>query len=167
MREQWKPIPGLPGYEASNQGRVRSWLGRGGTRRDTPRVLKPSVNTYRGGYKSIGFTVRGVVRRLYVHRVVLKAFGYPGRKGQEVRHLDGDRGNNRLRNLKWGCHRVNMKDQVHHGTHTKGHQNGNAKLTPRQVEVIRASKLTSTALAQRYGVHLSTVCRARKGQRYA
>lgn len=32
-------------------------------------------------------------------------------------HLDGDPGNNRLSNLKYGSHSENMSDSLAHGTH--------------------------------------------------
>jgi hypothetical protein len=166
MKETWRPIPGIPGYEASDRGRVRSWVKRQGVRRDRPLLRKPVENKQRGCYQLMNFsTPRGVVRR-YVHHVVLRAFGKPGRRGQEVRHLDGNNRNNRLDNLKWGTHRVNMRDQVAHGTHTKGHRNGNAKLTPRQVAAIRRSPATGRSLAEEYGVHPSTIARVKTGQRY-
>lgn len=38
--ETWSDIPGFPNHEVSSIGRVRSWLGPGGYRRDRPRVLK-------------------------------------------------------------------------------------------------------------------------------
>lgn len=167
MRETWRPIPGLDGYEASDKGRVRSWRGYGGTRREKPRVRKATPNHRRGGYHVITFVIDGRSLARYVHHLVVAAFGRRPRKGQtEVRHKDGNPANNALTNLTWSCHKVNMRDQVLHGTHTKGHQNGNAKLTPRQVEAIRRSILSGRALAQKYGVHESTICRVRKGRRY-
>jgi hypothetical protein len=102
--------------------------------------------------------------------MVLEAFVGPRPRGFETRHLDGDITNNRLGNLKWGTRREQFKDQVLHGTDTRGERNGNAKLKHSDAEEIRrllADGRTGTALAERFGVSQATITRIKKGQRYA
>lgn len=52
----------------------------------------------------------------YVHALVMETFVGPRPEGSEIRHLDGDRCNNRVDNLKYGTHSENMMDRERHGT---------------------------------------------------
>lgn len=52
-----------------------------------------------------------------VHQLVLIAFAGPAPAGCEVLHNDGNPGNNRLANLRWGTRSENLYDRVRHGVH--------------------------------------------------
>lgn len=91
--EEWRPVVGFEGrYEVSNQGRVRSLLRR---RRPILRLFtKPE------GYVHVCLLDHGRQCTRYVHRLVAEAF-CPQVDGDQVNHLDGDKGNNRADNLEW------------------------------------------------------------------
>lgn len=102
MVEAWKPIPRTDGYEASSSGNVRSVLRTlSDGRRAGGVVLKQQPD--KDGYP----TVRIQGRRVRVSIAVQLAFAGP----PEVRHLDGDRTNNRADNLEWGSHWRNEQDK--------------------------------------------------------
>lgn len=73
-----------------------------------------------GGYLSVCLwkASKGHMRR--VHQLVLETFVGPRPKGMECRHLDGNKHNNHLKNLKWGTRSENQHDAVKHGTHSNG-----------------------------------------------
>jgi hypothetical protein len=111
--EQWRPIPGWEGYEVSDQGRVRSLqrtVERWSARCRTPvrlrlrgRILKPHVR--RDGYASVALCEGGRPRTQLVHALVLDSFVGPA-DGRQSRHINGNRADNRLENLRWGiCRR--------------------------------------------------------------
>lgn len=108
MTEIWRAVPGLVGYEASNLGSVRS------LRRHQPCILKPSLD--HGGYRMVFPSVDGQNRTYAIHRMVLLAFVGPRPPGMQIRHLDGDRSNNCLSNLRYGTPSENVQDAVRHGT---------------------------------------------------
>lgn len=102
MSEQWKAIPGHKGYQASSLGRVRSvprTLSDG--RKAGGRVLKQQPD--KDGYLTV--KLRG--KRLRVNVAVQLAYAGP----PEVRHMDGDRTNNRPENLAWGSRVENEQDK--------------------------------------------------------
>jgi len=117
--ELWLPVPGAETrYEVSNFGRVKS-LGRPaiGKRKSArgipPRILKPGPSST--GYLSVLLTRAGGSHN--VHVLVLKThFIGPRRPGDEARHRDGTRTNNRLDNLVWGSRSDNIRDAVAHGS---------------------------------------------------
>lgn len=169
--EEWRQIVDLPaGYEVSNFGRVRSWHvgGTVGRLKTEPHLLRSRVNPHRGGYVNVSFSIgHKRMRASYVHHLVLEAFVGPCPEHCSLtRHLDRDPTNNRVDNLAWGTCRENELDAVRHGTHTRGEQNGQAKLTMEQVREIRASGASGTDLAARYHVAQSTLSLARRGLRY-
>lgn len=158
MKEEWREVPGFPGYFVSDQGRVR---GRRGW------VLKVSTN--KRGYKYVSLWTPDVQTCRTVHRLVLETFVGPRPAGQLCRHLNGVPDDNRLPNLRWGTHQENADDKVSHGTQSR-HHGGRAKLSPEQVAEIRATDTTvygsQTALARKFGVTQMTIANAATGRLY-
>jgi hypothetical protein len=153
MRESWKKIEGVVGYEVSNRGRVRSfWLNR--YLKDSPqKVLNPVIGNH--GY----FYVRlnGAVK--LVHRLVLTAFR--GKSKLYGCHNDGNKLNNVLSNLRWDTQAGNMKDRERHGTKWIGNKNPLAKLSMDLAQKIREEhklgNISGRALARKYGVTEGTI----------
>ena len=126
MQENWLPVVGYEGfYEVSNCGRVRSITrevpyGRFGRTIYKGRMLK--LTRIKNGYLTVKLALRGHTRTTYVHDMVLRAFVGPRpftvNKG-EIRHLDGDKTNNTLRNLKYGDILENAADRVRHKNERK------------------------------------------------
>jgi hypothetical protein len=103
--EVWEPIEGFPGYEVSNQVRVRSYFahdkGRWAILEQPRRLLRPG--------KAAGEHRYVVLRRgrrdhpMRVGRLVAQAFIGPAPAQSVVLHLDGDVDNNRVENLAYGA----------------------------------------------------------------
>jgi hypothetical protein len=106
-----------------------------------------------------------------VHFLVLRMFVGPCPEGQEARHLDGDRRNNRLSNLAWGTPLENHADKQRHGTTARGERHGQAKLSKEAVSIIRAdydpkAGITQQVLADRFGVCQVTVSNVLRGKNW-
>jgi hypothetical protein len=153
----WQPIPGFPGYEASDNGDIRSLKGK------TPRILKPIPQ--KDGYWYVFLYTPKSRPKVYVQRAVLAAFCGEPPAGQEARHLDGNRSDNRLENLAWGTPTDNCEDKRRHGTLRRGETTGTHKLTPEAVLAIRQEYGTATlrALGKKHGVSHTAIRRAAIG----
>ncbi|MCP3683886.1 MAG: hypothetical protein GY861_14480 [bacterium] len=117
-----------PDYLISMDGTVVS------LKRMRAKILKPILNDK--GYLIVGLDGKNK----NIHRLVLESFGGKCPEGMECCHIDGNRLNNNLENLKWDTHAENMKDKIKHGTASmKGKRCGNEKLTVHDVRAIRAS----------------------------
>ena len=84
----------------------------------------------------------------------------PRPEGMECRHLNGDRKDNRIENLRWGTRAENAQDRVIHGTDSKGERSGQAKLTEWDVVAIRSlaeSEIPRDIIAEAHQVSQSTV----------
>ncbi len=137
--ERWRDIPSLPGYQASDQGRVRSTerritdsRGRSYVRPGVMRALSIAPNGY------LRFNAKGGNRT--VHRAVLEAFVGPCPEGYQGAHGDGNRANNALANLRWASKASNAADKREHGTahRPSGEAHPMARLTEAQVlDVLR------------------------------
>jgi hypothetical protein len=101
--EIWRRVPGLA-LEASSEGRVRNSV--------TKKLRALSDNGK--GYLAVSV---GSSSRKKVHRLVAAAFHGPS--DRLVRHLDGDKLNNRPQNLAYGSVSDNQLDSVEHRTHAK------------------------------------------------
>lgn len=79
-------------------------------------------------------------------------------------HRNGDQIDNRLENLRWGTPQENADDRIRHGTQARGEDSAQAKLTEADVLEIRASALSQSALAARFGVCQSRISLIRSGR---
>ena len=114
--EIWKDIKGYEGiYQVSNLGRVKS-LARyvntsisNGKRYVRERILKSNITT--NGYCVCAL---GIKNTKNIHKLVLEAF-CPIDEKMDVMHIDNDRTNNRLENLKWGTRKENLQQMASEG----------------------------------------------------
>jgi hypothetical protein len=106
MQEQWKPVVGYEGlYEVSNFGRVKS-LQRNGTVKNG-KILN-GANNGKGYLKILLCNNKKVTK--YIHIIVAEAFlDYKVNKGIiVVDHIDNNKSNNNLNNLRVLSHRENI-----------------------------------------------------------
>ena len=164
--EEWRDIPGYPGYKASNRGRIGSCKKRGGrdgvkrwhTTNELQRVMRPYTNDT--GYKRHMIMGEEGPRNLSAHILVALAFLGPCPDGLEVCHNDGDPGNNRLENLRYDTHANNMLDAVRHESYPRA---------KREVLAIRnayAKSKSLRGLANRFGVSKNDIANIVSGKRY-
>lgn len=117
MEEIWKEVEGYENYEVSNMGRVRSvdreiYQEGIGLRKLKGRPVKPWHNGY-GYYKvCLGSYVSPDGKRKhpteYVHRLVARAFIDNPNNLPVVDHIDFNRANNCVENLRWVSQRTNI-----------------------------------------------------------
>ncbi|MFA4834859.1 MAG: HNH endonuclease [Dehalococcoidia bacterium] len=139
--EIWKAIPGFPGYDVSNHGRVRSyWSKVNGTRQreisNTPQKLL-TLSFHGAGYPFVNLKNKHRMYPYLVHRLVLLAFVGPCPSGMEACHNDGSRTNNHINNLRYGTRKENVDDRAIHNTNLVGEKHPNCKLNAKQVKQIR------------------------------
>ncbi len=104
LNEIWKPIQGFEGYDISNYGRVRSHDYR---KRGECRIL--STHARLGNYVKVGLRKGNKRYFCRVHRLVAFAFLPPALQGQtQVEHLNCDKRDNRVENLRWCSPKGNM-----------------------------------------------------------
>jgi hypothetical protein len=153
----WRPVVGYEGvYEVSSEGAIRR-IGRAKSVR-VGRILKWQRHTW-GGYPAVYLSKKCEKARPYVHVLVAEAFICPRPKGKEVNHIDGNRWNPRASNLEWVTRAENVAhmQRIGNARYAVGEAASHAKLTETQVREIRAADGTLRAIAQRFGVHHTTV----------
>lgn len=128
------------------------------------RRLTPSKDS--GGYHQIR---NGKIRERR-HALVAEAYHGPRPPGADIRHLNGDPGDDRPENLAYGTRAENAADTVSHGRTTRGSRNTQAKLTEAQARDIKMRLQAGEmgrALADEFGVTEQTICDIRKGRQWA
>lgn len=152
-RDDLRTIDFLPETQISRDGRL--W--RNG------REKKFTVSKI--GYEVVSFSINDKTKTYYKHRLMLHAFVGPCPNNCEALHINGNRLDNRLENLRWGTRKENVADAIKHGTATIGSRNGAAKLTDEMVSFIRQSK-NIEELTNKFNVSVSTIKRVINGLTY-
>lgn len=157
-RERWSTIKGFPGYSVSSLGRVRSSLGAGA------KILAQADHP--NGYRQVTLRSAGQSYAKLVHALVLGTFVRCRQDGEEVRHRNGDKADNRIANLSWGTKAENMQDAVRHGSARRTHR---GTLTADVVEDIRVRRRAGAlldTLAKDYGLTKQQVSAVARGKLY-
>lgn len=115
-REEWRDIPGFEGYyQASNCGNIRS-IDRyvphncgNGTRTIKGRILKQQVMV-QTQYYCVMLSKDGKAKCHTVHSLIGLAFLKKKNENDVIDHIDGDRQNNVLSNLRYVSHKENTNN---------------------------------------------------------
>lgn len=153
---QWRQVKGFPDYSVSNTGLIRSHK-RPGTHPAGFIIGQPIDQ--REGYRKVALFKNGRSTKKRVHSLVLSAFRRPRKPCEVARHLDGNKTNNFVENLRWGSQAENVVDKARHGTNLKGERHPGVKLNRAKVFAIRRLHpgLSLRRIAQLFGVCKSTV----------
>lgn len=105
--EEWRDIVGYEGrYVVSNLGRVYSLPKRTGKRSHNGIILKNIINVY--GYHVVALTKNNVIKQYKTSRLVAFAFLETILGKNYVDHIDGNKLNNIVTNLRWCTSRENI-----------------------------------------------------------
>jgi|JI10StandDraft_1071094.scaffolds.fasta_scaffold136380_5 hypothetical protein len=105
-KEEWKDILGYEGiYQVSNLGRIRSLdryvaHSRCGALYIKGKFLNPTY-AKRVGYSTAFINEFGIKKSSCIHRVVAETFIKNPNNFEFVKHIDGNKRNNRVTNLEW------------------------------------------------------------------
>lgn len=157
----------FPDYKVLPDGTVWSlgsnWRGYG------PRQLTAHPNS--GGYLRVRMGSGELRKSAMVHKLVAEAFiGPKPSPVHQVRHLNGNKTDNRASNLAWGTAAENAADRDGHGTTARGLSHGNSKLTPKSVRYTRqrfSEGASVYSLARELGVSQKTLANAISGRTWA
>lgn len=174
-KESWKQIASLKGttnrnYAVSNYGRLASY----DKDLNDKLVLKPHLN---GGFPLISINSNSKHKALFIHSAVAEMFlKKRNPKCIRVIHLDHDKTNNDVTNLKW----VSQKEQSEHNKQNpvvleaiarKVNKGNNAKkLNEKKVTQLKKElwdlkrKLTFKKLAEKYGIAEMNLYRIKNGE---
>ena len=172
---EWRAVVGFEDlYEVSSVGEVR-FTGKHQivARWANMRALVPCESR---GYFRVSLSKNGKRLPYTIHRLVALAFlGPPPFAKAVIRHLNGDRVDNRVENLCWGTSKENSADRERHGRIArgdaswsrrhperiaKGVRQWKAKLTEQTADEIRRlynAGRSQCSLAKEYGVHTGTI----------
>ena len=169
--KEWKDVVDYETlFSVSNTGEVFS--------KRTNKILKQ--HTKRNGYKTIATKIGGRNGKslcFKVHRLVATAFIPNPESKPYVNHIDGDPGNNNLKNLEWCTASENTIHAINFGLSNIDHilqlNKRKRKLSPDQVIFIRENsklpkheRLTTSDLSNIFNINRATIDRILNNKGY-
>ena len=97
----WKTIKRFPLYEINEEAVIRN--------KETNHIRKQYLN--RDGYYTVSLFDGHQSKTVQVHRLLAETFLNQPEGTTEVDHIDKNRANNCLQNLRWVTHNENMQNQ--------------------------------------------------------
>jgi len=175
--EIWRPIKGVPYYEVSNLGNLRSFRGkargvghRGGfvsAVLSTPKLIDLSRKRQKPHlYLNVSLQTPNGEKTFLVHRLVAQAFVLNPDNLAQVNHLNLVKHDCRAMNLEWVSSLGNRRHAIANGAYAHGEKHGMAKITDGQaVEIKRLLKTAKRCqdVADVTGVSLNTVQKIANG----
>lgn len=159
----WKYIPKSIGYYISDEGKV-------------VRILNGQIRTLKlgshRGYFRANIRYKGPEKRMkpeLIQRLMLIAFVGEPPLGAEAAHLNGDRQDNRIQNLKWCSSKENNSHKKAHGTYLYGSLVPTSKLTDRhvkQIKVLASMGFFHREIGRVFKINQSNVTRIINGERW-
>lgn len=164
IMEIWKPVVGFENeYEVSNHGRIKTlkW-------RKPFKIMRLRIS--KRGYYYVNLSRNDRKKSYNVHQLVAMAFiGVPPVK-HEVCHIDGNRLNSNLANLRYGTRHDNVMDSIRHGTFAGGRIRDKpwkyTPLTQEKVIAIFHSNERPSILARRYNIHHTHISKIKQGKNW-
>lgn len=154
----YKEVDGFSAYRVGTDGSIWTRLRLGGPKPTVGNIWKQmQFRSKKLRYYMVVLSNPYTKSRMRssIHVLVLTAFRGPSPEGEEGRHLNGNPHDNRLANLAWSTHLVNMRDRDKHGTLPRGEINKAAKLTEENVKEVRfllSKGVSQRQISKRFGV---------------
>lgn len=167
--EKWMRIRNYEdSYAVSNYGRILS-LGRYRKARDggktwlSPRIIKEK--TTKLGYKEVGLCKDNTKKYYFIHRLVALAFIPNPLCLPQIDHIDGNKANNNVNNLRWCTAKENMQNTETKKLLKKTHGGQNKRPVVALINNSIYKIYPSATFAQIDGFKNSSICKVCNGKR--
>jgi len=150
------PVTDFSGYFIDTEGVVWSNKGDKYNMIINSRIKRLKRVLHHSGYLLVCLHKNKKRHTIFVHRLVLEALVGPCPEGMECRHLNGDRADENLENLRWGTSKENKADKILHKTDNRGEKHYKTKLTDKDaLEIYRLKGIeTCKSIAKRFNISI-------------
>ncbi len=151
-------------YQVSSEGRIKS-LEKINSRNHSlkEKILRPQKNN-RIGYLFVWLCKNGKRKSFYIHRLVLFMFAPESFfDGAEVDHINTDKTDNRIKNLRWATSKENSNNPLTRKKYSESHKDKkHSEETKRKMSNTRSRKIIGYSLTSTKVIILQSTRQANK-----
>ena len=145
--EEWRDIKGYEGiYQVSNEGRVKSKqrLARN-NHTIKEKIRKPKID--KDGYCCVKLWIDGISKEYFIHRLVAQAFIPNPYNKPCIDHINTNKTDNRVENLRWCTHKENTNNPISREKYLKNRYRVEGE---RRINIYKPTKEAVAKMAEKH-----------------
>lgn len=162
IKEEWKPLKESSNYLVSNTGKIKSL---NVNKKDGGIEMKHNIGDT--GYHRVVISIKDKCKLIFVHKAVAEAFLSNPETLPTVDHIDRNKDNNNVENLRWASHSTQIENRdIDYSKIKYNHKKGGKNVNAKKVICLTTNEIFNslTEASYKYDISIANISACCKGK---